>query len=310
MFGYVLVNKPELKIKDFDAYRGWYCGLCRTLQKRHGLAGRMTLNYDMTFLIMILADLYDEEHETACKRCIVHPLEKHCSTCTSVTDYCADMCVLLSYYKCMDDWKDERKLKSRLAAALLSRHAKKVAQRYPEKADFIEKKMNMLDIVENAKNLPIDKVAKVFGEILAEVFVYKDDFWKDDLYRLGFYLGKFIYLLDAYEDVEKDIKSGDYNPFKELHEAPNFDDQVLNLLLLMIGEATDAFERLPLVENVEILRNILYSGVWVRYGKAKADKVKGKPATVVEEQDDNVRKNLEIKSEFDIEVAEVESEKN
>ena len=274
MFGYVLVNKPELKIKELEAYRSWYCGLCRTLNKRHGLAGRLTLNYDMTFLIMILADLYDEKHECACARCIVHPLDKHCSARTEATDYCADMCVLLAYYKCRDDWKDEHKLKACFAMTVLSRKAKRVAERYPEKAAFIEKKMNMLDIVENAKNLPIDKVAKVFGEIMAEVFVYRDDFWKEDLYKLGFYLGKFIYLLDAYEDVEKDMKTGDYNPFREFYAKPGFDDQVLNLLLLMIGEATDAFERLPLVENTEILRNILYSGVWVRYGKTKADKIK------------------------------------
>lgn len=274
MFGYVLVNKPELKIKEFDAYRSWYCGLCRTLKDRHGLAGRMTLNYDMTFLIMILADLYDQKQECFCKRCIVHPMQKHCSVRADVTDYCADMCLLLAYYKCRDDWKDEHKLKARLAMAALSGHARRVAENYPEKAEFIEKKMNMLEIVENARNLPIDKVAKVFGEIMAEVFAYRDDFWKDDLYKLGFYLGKFIYLLDAYEDVEKDIKTGDYNPFRELYDKPAFDEQVLNLLMLMIGEATDAFERLPLVDNIEILRNILYSGVWVRYGKAKADKIR------------------------------------
>ena len=157
MFGYVLVNKPELKIKEFDSYRSWYCGLCRALNKRHGLVGRLTLNYDMTFLIMILADLYDENHECDCKRCLMHPMEKHCSVQTEATDYCADMCVLLAYYKCKDDWKDEHRLKSRLAMALLSRKAKRVAAQYPEKASFIEKKMNMLDIVENAKNLPIVK---------------------------------------------------------------------------------------------------------------------------------------------------------
>ena len=126
------------------------------------------------------------------------------------------------------------------------------------------------------ENIPIDKVAKVFGEIMAEVFCYRDDMRKEDLYRVGFYLGKFIYLLDAYEDIELDIKTGDYNPFKELYRASSpeeFNDRVLNLLLLMIGECTDAFERLPLVENVEILRNILYSGVWVRYGKAKSARI-------------------------------------
>lgn len=280
MFGYVLVNKPELKIKEFDTYRSYYCGLCHALKDRHGLIGRMTLNYDMTFLVMILSDLYDLPEESTCSRCIVHPASKHCNRRSEVSDYCADMCVLLSYYKCLDDWNDEHKISAWFTKNLLKPKAKKVAARYPDKAAFIEKKMNMLTIVESAKNLPLDKVAKVFGEILAEVFVYRDDYWKEDLYKIGFFLGKYIYLLDAYEDVEKDIKSGDYNPFKEISNGENFDEQVLNLLMLMIGECTDAFERLPLVENVEILRNILYSGVWVRYGKTKTTRMEKKSKQV------------------------------
>ena len=280
MFGYVLVNKPELKIKEFDTYRSYYCGLCHALKDRYGLIGRMTLNYDMTFLVMILSDLYDLPEKSTCSRCIVHPASKHCSRRSEVSDYCADMCVLLSYYKCLDDWNDEHKISAWFTKNLLKGKAKKVAARYPEKAAFIEKKMNMLTIVESAKNLPLDKVAKVFGEILAEVFVYRDDYWKEDLYKIGFFLGKYIYLLDAYEDVEKDIKGGDYNPFKEISTRENFDEQVLNLLMLMIGECTDAFERLPIVENVEILRNILYSGVWVRYGKTKTTRMEKKSKQV------------------------------
>jgi hypothetical protein len=104
---------------------------------------------------------------------------------------------------------------------------------------------------------------------MGEIFSYQDDFWKDDLYKVGFYLGKFIYLMDAYEDIEKDLKSGDYNPFRELYRTEGFDEQVLQLMMLMMGECTDAFERLPLVESAEILRNILYSGVWVRYEQVK-----------------------------------------
>ena len=141
----------------------------------------------------------------------------------------------------------------------------------------------------------MDKVAKVFGEIMAEVFMYKDDVWKDDLYRLGFFLGKFIYLLDAYEDIEKDIKTGDYNPFKEIYRNENFDEQVLNMLLLMIGECTDAFERLPLIENVEILRNILYSGVWVRYGQSKASRLGGDKKDIVGDSDKDIDKDKEGK---------------
>lgn len=273
MFGYVLVNKPELKIKDYELYRSYYCGLCHALNDRHGLTGRLTLNYDMTFLVMILSDLYDVKEDVSTARCIVHPAQKHQLRLSEVTDYCADMCVLLAYYKCLDDWNDEHALKAKATMSALKTKAKKVAERYPEKADFIRKKMNMLSIVESAKDIPIDKVAKVFGEILGEVFVYKDDFWKDDLYKVGFYLGKYIYLLDAYEDIEKDLATGDYNPFAGIYGKEGFDDQVLNLLLLMIGECTDAFERLPLVENVEILRNILYSGVWVRFGKTKSKRI-------------------------------------
>ncbi|MCI6012534.1 MAG: DUF5685 family protein [Firmicutes bacterium] len=270
MFGYVMINQPELKIKDFERYRSYYCGLCESLKRRHGLIGRSMLNYDMVFLVMTLSDLYDVKDEERCCRCIMHPFRRHCERCNTVSDYCADMCVLLSYHKCVDDWNDEKKLNRWILSRLLRRKAKKVEKLYPEKASFIEKKLNMLSIVEQAKNTPIDKVAKLFGEIMAEVFVYKDDFWKEDLYKIGFYLGKFIYLLDAYEDIELDLKTGDYNPFKEICRNENFEEQALQLMTLMMGECTDAFERLPLVENAEILRNILYSGVWVRYEQVKS----------------------------------------
>jgi len=269
MFGYIMINKPELKIKDFESYRSYYCGLCEALKRRHGFLGRAMLTYDMTFLVMLLSDLYDAEDAERCCRCMMHPFHKHCERKNQTSDYCADMTVLLSYHKCMDDWQDEKKLSRLLLAKLLKPKMKKAAALYPEKAAFIEKKLNQLAIVENAKNTPIDKVAKVFGEIMAEVFIYRDDFWKDELYKIGFYLGKFIYLLDAYEDIEKDLKSGDYNPFRSLYENEGFDEQVLQLMMLMMGECTDAFERLPLVEHAEILRNILYSGVWVRYSQVK-----------------------------------------
>lgn len=282
MFGYVLVNKPELKIKEFDLYRSYYCGVCNSLKKRYGLAGRLTLNYDMTFLAMLLSDLYDKETCDASCICIAHPLAKHKEKRNEFSDYCADMCIYLAYYKAADDWNDEHRLRSKFAMALLSGAAKRVRAKYPEKTSLIESKLDLLKIVENADNLPIDKVARVFGEIMGEVFSYKDDFWKDDLYKVGFYLGKFIYLLDAYEDVEKDIKSGAYNPFKELFikaessgDTESFNNQILSILMLMIGECTDAFEKLPLIENAEILRNILYSGVWVRFNNCRAGRKNG-----------------------------------
>ena len=127
------------------------------------------------------------------------------------------------YYKCADDWNDERKLSRWALSKILKRKCAKVKKKYPEKAEFIESRLNMLSIVESSKVTHIDRAARVFGEIMAEVFVYKDDMWKEDLYKIGFYLGKYIYLLDAYEDIEKDIKSGAYNPFKEIYHNDDLD---------------------------------------------------------------------------------------
>ena len=119
------------------------------------------------------------------------------------------------------------------------------------------------------------------------IFAYRDDEWKNDLYKVGFYLGKYVYLLDAYEDIEEDIKRGAYNPFRGIYAEPDFEKHVLDLLLMMIGECTDAFERLPLVENVEILRNILYSGVWVRFGRTRAKNQKKNQSEVEENKEEH-----------------------
>ena len=281
MFGYVLVNKPELKFKEFDLYRSYYCGICHSLKKSYGLKGRMTLNYDMTFLAMLLSDLYDKEDCDFESRCFAHPFERHNEKRNEYSDYCADMCIFLTYYKGVDDWNDEKSLRSWFTKAAFRRKAEKIRKAYPEKTSQIKKQLDMLGILENADTAPIDKAARTFGDIMGTIFVYQDDIWKDDLYRMGFYLGKYIYLLDAYDDVEKDIRKGSYNPFKELYlkaeETGNyeeFDKQVLNFLMLMIGECTDAFERLPLIENAEIMRNILYSGVWVKYREVKESRDK------------------------------------
>ena len=100
---------------------------------------------------------------------------------------------------------------------------------------------------------------------MAQIFLYREDEWKNQLYKMGFFLGKYIYLMDAYEDIEKDVKKGNYNPFTEIYKNENFDDFVQKILTMMISECAREFENLPIIEDVDILRNILYSGVWFRY---------------------------------------------
>lgn len=110
MFGYIVVHKPELKVREYETYRASYCGLCHSLKKQSGRIGQLTLSFDMTFLALLLTGLYEPETVTKSARCIAHPVEKHFYRENRYFDYAADMNVLLTYYKCLDDWQDERKL--------------------------------------------------------------------------------------------------------------------------------------------------------------------------------------------------------
>ncbi len=265
MFGYVTVNKPELKIREFDMYQSWYCGLCHVLHRKYGRAGQMTLSYDMTFLVMVLHGLYEPEFQTDKRRCLTHPAMKHPMRMSRFTEYGADMNVLLAYHNFMDDWTDEKKLPSLTAARVLEGKCKKVAEKYPRQNRAIVRAIRKLAVYEKDREMNIDKVSGCMGELLGELFVCEKDIFADTLYRMGFFLGKFIYLMDAYEDVEKDLKRGQYNPLTASFGQKDFEEECRGMLNMMMAECAREFEKLPILENVEILRNILYSGVWVKY---------------------------------------------
>ena len=270
MFGYVIVNKQELKFREFDLYQSYYCGLCRKLKEKFGVRGQLTLTYDMTFLILLLSGLYEEKDERSSCKCIAHPLESHVTRTNGFTEYAADMNVLLGYYQCMDDWNDEKKVLKRGYAGLLKKACAGVEARYPKKAEVIRTELAGLHEYEKEGSQNLDTVAGCFGNIMAEIFACRQDEWGENLRIMGFFLGKFIYLLDAYEDVEKDEKNGCYNPFSSRRKEEGFDDEVLTILRMMMAECSRAFEKLPILENTDILRNILYSGVWCRFESVRA----------------------------------------
>ena len=265
MFGYIIVNKQELKFREFDVYQSYYCGLCQSLKERFGRRGQLTLSYDMTFVALLLSALYDEPVESSTCKCVAHPFEAHATSRSVFTDYAADMNLLLSYYKCLDDWTDEHKKKAWINSRLLRSKVKQIEKTYPEKVKLIRDMLAQISSCEKANEQDLDKMAGLFGEIMAEIFVWKQDIWKDSLHRMGFFLGKFIYLMDAYEDIEKDAVSGNYNPFMTIKDHENFDSECQNMLMMQMAECCRAFERLPIVQDAGILRNILYSGVWAKF---------------------------------------------
>ncbi len=265
MFGYVVLNKPEIKFKDFDLYRSFYCGLCRELKEKYGISGQISLTYDMTFVVILLSALYEPPTKKGTTRCIIHPVQKQPVRKNAATEYGADMNVLLTYYKCRDDWDDEKKISALGYSKILQEKNKKLSERYPEKAEKIQRLLRELAEMEKAGEKDIDRMSGCFGRIMEEILAWKSDVWETTLRKMGFYLGKFIYLLDAYDDVEEDVKNGNYNPFSGQYKMETFDEQVRQLLIMMMAQTCREFEKLPIIKYTDILRNILYSGVWCRF---------------------------------------------
>ena len=265
MFGYISVNKAEMKFRVFDIYQSYYCGICRDLKRKYGVCGQISLSYDMTFLAILLTGLYEPATVQGSCKCIAHPFERHATRNNIFTEYAADMNVLFAYYKCQDDWEDEKKLLKYAYGRLLEGKAGKLKAIYADKIRTINLLMQDFSDAEKESNADIDALAGLFGRVMAEMIVAKEDEWAENLRRLGFFLGKFIYLCDAYEDVEEDIRKGTPNPLKLRYASLDFEEECRTILMMMISECCKEFEKLPILENVEILRNILYSGVWGRY---------------------------------------------
>ncbi len=276
MFGYVVPNQSEMKMWEFDHYRSYYCGICRELKERHGASGQLTLSYDTTFLALLLTSLYEPEDDQSEIRCAVHPAKRHATRRNVYTAYAADMNVILSYYSCLDDWTDERKASRYALARALKSKTLALTGKYVGKMEVIRKNLDLLHQAEKAGETDLDKVSGYFGEIMAEVFAYRKDEWEPTLRRMGFYLGKFIYLMDAYDDLERDKKTGSYNPLLSRADRPDFDEKCKELLTMMMAECSRSFEVLPILENLDILRNILYSGIWSRFNAIMEEKEKKK----------------------------------
>ena len=274
MFGYVMANSDELKIKEYKTYRSYYCGLCATLKKRHGLKGQLTLNYDMVFLALLLTGLYEPETQTDYKRCPVHPFEKHQVSANEMLDYVADMNILLAYHSLEDGWQDDRNVLKKTASTLLKRRYRKVAARYPKKTEAVVNYIKRLSECQERNEKNIDEVSGLTGEMMSELFCYKQDEWEGSLRKIGFYLGKFIYLLDAYDDLDEDIKKKQYNIWRSYMEEEDFDNRVENILDMMMAECCREFEMLPILQDVNILRNILYAGVFSKYAARKQQREK------------------------------------
>ncbi|MCD8333679.1 MAG: DUF5685 family protein [Clostridiales bacterium] len=267
MFGYIYVNRKSLSEENKQQYQSYYCGLCHVLKERSGRKGQLLLNYDMTFLVILLTGLYELQNEEYRFVCPLHPGKKKTAYVNEATRYASDMNILLSYHNLADDWKDDRNLPKHVMSQILKREYRRIAANYPRQAKALEHYVSQLDMLEMKREENIDAIAGLTGEMFGEIFAWRDDIWSDELHCLGFYLGKFVYLMDAYEDLDRDRRRNEYNPFQSMARKSPEDFETLSKLILtsMMSECAKSFERLPVLQHADIIRNILYSGVWSRY---------------------------------------------
>jgi len=266
MFGYITINQKELTREQFARFHAMYCGLCRTLRLRFGSLGRLGLSYDMTCLAVLLNALYEPEENIGSERCALHPARSHPYVTSPAFDYAADLNLALAYHKCRDNWQDDHSAAGRLGMAITEKQYQSVRERLPGQCSAIESWLARQSEIEKNNVRDIDLCANLTGEALGALYAWRDDVWADDLRALGAAIGRFVYFMDAYEDLPKDIRKNHFNPLKELSRQSNYEALCRDALTMFIAEGAAAFERLPILRDAEILRNILYSGVWSRYG--------------------------------------------
>lgn len=263
MFGYVMASGKELSKQAQERYSGVYCGICRQIRARASQPARLGLSYDMAFLALLLSSLYEPEETSGSRACKLHPIKPRPWVDNAYICYAADMNVALAYYNAMDDYQDDGKHTAKWMVSVFGKTLPEIAARYPRQCQAMEDCIARLNRLEKENCANPDEPAGCFGQLMAELLVYKEDLWAPALRQMGMALGRYIYLADAAADFDRDRKKNRYNPFL----AMGVDDpaQWEQYLVLAMGRCTEYYERLPLVQDKDILDNILYSGIWVEY---------------------------------------------
>lgn len=265
MFGFVTADLSSLNERQRQRYKAYYCGLCRSLSERHGSLARFTLTYDMAFLVMLLSALYEPYNLSGSAPCPAHPLGQRAFLQSEISDYAADMNVALAYLNCLDDWNDEINLPALASAKILEPSYRKVCKEYPRQCCVIKQSMSELKAIEDRRETSADAAATVFGRLMAELFVMREDHWQNDLRTFGMALGQFVYVMDACIDLKGDKRAYKYNPFVYLYGRLDERERFKSILELLLADCVRSFERLPIVQDADIIKNILCSGVWIKF---------------------------------------------
>lgn len=271
MFGYIKPNIAELKVKDNELYKATYCGLCRTMGKCTGCMSKFTLSYDFAFFALVRMAMEKTKGEVKMRRCIAHPLKKRpMLEINPVLEYSAKSSVILTRLKLKDNINDSHGI-SRLIAkivGLVSAFFKKTDKELLHLEEKIKKCIEDLSALEKENCESIDAVANTFGELLGNVASFGLDSENEKLgYEIGFHLGKWIYVADACDDLEKDVKTGSYNVLKlAFGNSLNDNDKELlkQAMMLELNRMSRGVELIDFSSHRDveaIIKNVVYDGL-------------------------------------------------
>ncbi len=267
MFGYVTPEKAELKIKEYEVFKAYYCGLCRSIGRRSSVS-RVGLTYDMTFLSILLSAIYSEKMEVQKGFCSLKMRKIGIITEDSCIGYTADMNILLCNRKLMDNYRDDKKLIYLAGAALVKN--KKSCGCLEDRLQTIDNCLGKINTLEREGCSNIDEISHYFANLTGEIFTFRDDNNGKILRNMGYNLGKWIYIIDAFDDIERDIKSGSYNAILKNYgykgqEIGSFKKEIIEnvkfTLIRCLQQMSVAYELLSLKRNKGLLDNIIYLGL-------------------------------------------------
>lgn len=280
MLGYVRIYKPDLKVREYEIYCGYYCGICKYIGKEYGQLPRMSLSYDAAFLAVLLDCLIDRPDEPVQEHCIVHHIRKRTVIRNKSIEYAGDLMLILAWYKLLDDVRDEGKVSAKAASVLLKSAFKRLEEKHPALCKGISENLLALSRLEDEKCASLDEAAEAFAKIMEVIFREGATNLHETFAEIGYHMGKWIYLIDALDDIEENIDDGAYNPLlyrfdfrgqvsgdeSLTHEtAEEFRNRIrerveFNLYhyLAMISEK---IEHLDIKKNKGIIENVIYFGM-------------------------------------------------
>ena len=265
MFGYLQIHKDELKVKEYEAYKSVYCGLCKQLGRDYGFMTRLILSYDCTFYAILLMSLKRSCTGFSDGRCKFNPLKKcKFADCKdNAYSKASALSVISAYYKVVDDIDDSgffKRIALKIVKPFFGRRQKKAARRFPEIEIIVSEMMKNQKAAENDELVTIDKAANPTAKMISDLAALEggNDLQKRVLSEFGYQIGRWVYLIDAADDYEKDKKSGNFNPF--IKADINDKDYINSVLSQSLARAYDAYNLLDIIDFKPIIDNMMLYG--------------------------------------------------